>query len=183
MKKKRAIFIDKDGCLIPDIPYNINPDVIILANGAGETLSQLKKQGYLLILITNQSGIARGYFKEDALPAVWEKINKLLRENNVQLDDVFYCPHNPEDNCKCRKPKPGNIQKAIKKYNIDSSKSWMIGDILNDVEAGNRGGCKTILLNTGNETEWREDEYRHPTYSVEKWSQVLSVISKENKYE
>src|SRR3954466_10345832 len=139
----RAIFIDKDGTLIPDIPYNVNPDLITLQNNAVNGLMLLQNEGYLLFIISNQAGIAHGYFSEKEMPVVNKKIISLLAQNYLNLNGFYYCPHHPDGtikkysiDCDCRKPLPGMIFKAAKEHNIDLAESWMIGDILNDVEAG-----------------------------------------------
>lgn len=167
----KAIFIDKDGTLIPDLPFNVDPERIRLAKNAVDGLKLLKKDGFLLIAISNQAGVAYGCFQEDALKAVSHKINTLLAAHGLQLDGFYYCPHHPGGTirsyavaCDCRKPEPGLILRAARDHHIDLKSSWMIGDILNDVEAGNRAGCRTILIDTGNETEWTEGPYRQPTF-------------------
>lgn len=180
---KKAIFIDKDGTLIHDIPFNIDPARIRLVEGAIEALHKLQSAEYLLILISNQSGVAHGYFEEAALTGVDAKLSALLAEGQVRLDATYYCPHHPDGlvkkyaiDCQCRKPKPGMIIKAALDYNIDLSQSWMIGDILHDVEAGNRAGCKTILINNGNETEWLRNEFRYPTATLDSLRNASDLI-------
>ena len=179
----KAIFIDKDGTLITDIPYNVSPALIQLEDDAGSALKKLKDHGYWLILVSNQSGVARGYFKETDLQAVEEKIQHELKKSNVQLDDFFFCPHHPEgivpgyvQQCDCRKPNPGMIIQAAAKHHVDLERSWMIGDILNDVEAGNRAGCQTILIDNGHETEWIMSEHREPTYVVPSLAKAAATI-------
>jgi D-glycero-D-manno-heptose 1,7-bisphosphate phosphatase len=166
----RAIFLDKDGTLIPDIPYNVDPDKITLSDNAVAGLIDLQKEGYQLIVISNQSGVARGYFTEDKLIAVADKLKELFMQNRLKLNGFYYCPHHPEGSaggynieCDCRKPAAGMLLKAAAVHNIDLERSWMIGDILNDVEAGNRAGCKTVLIDNGNETEWVKGLNRTPT--------------------
>ena len=166
----KGIFLDKDGTLIPDIPYNIDPDMITLQPDSIEGLKLLYDEGYLLVIVSNQSGVARGYFTEEKLEAVEIKIKELLAVNDILLSGFYYCPHHPQGivksfniDCDCRKPKPGMLLKAATEHNIDLPKSWMIGDILNDIEAGSRAGCKTVLIDNDNETEWVPGEYRIPT--------------------
>lgn len=166
----KAIFIDKDGTLIHDVPYNVNPAFVRLREGTIAGLAKLKDAGFLLIVVTNQSGIAHGYFKEDELMRVQNKLSEMLHQSGIELDGLYYCPHHPAGKvsafakaCDCRKPKPGMILNAAQNFNIDLSRSWMIGDILHDVEAGNTAGCKTILINNGNETEWHITDLRKPT--------------------
>lgn len=169
--KRKAIFLDKDGTLIPDIPYNVNPDLITLQDGVIKGLTLLKEKGYIFVVISNQAGVARGYFKFSDLEKVKEKLDFLLNKEEIQIDGYYFCPHHPAGkipefsiDCNCRKPAPGMILKAAIDLQVDTKKSWMIGDILNDVEAGNKAGCKTILLDIGNETEWAEANFRKPTY-------------------
>lgn len=166
----KAIFIDKDGTLIPDIPYNVNPALITISTHAIEGLKALQDNGYLVIVISNQSGVARGLFKEEQLADVELAIKSLLAVNGIKLHGFYYCPHHPDGTvegydmeCACRKPQPGLLLQASKDHDVDLSQSWMIGDILNDVEAGNRAGCQTILIDNGGETEWVKGEYRTPT--------------------
>lgn len=158
---KKAVFIDKDGTLINNVPYNADPSLVSLQEGAALSLQLLQANGYMLVVASNQSGVGRGLFSEAALMEVSNKIRQLLP---VQLDGFFYCPHLPEDHCVCRKPRPGLLLQAAALLNIDLHASWMIGDILHDVEAGNRAGCRTVLLNNGGETEWEVTELRKPDY-------------------
>jgi D-glycero-D-manno-heptose 1,7-bisphosphate phosphatase len=164
---QKAVFIDKDGTLIRNIPYNADPELITFETGAEESLHLLHEAGYKLILITNQSGIAHGYFSEKEFHYMMEKLQERL---SCKLDAWFYCPHHPEGSvpayahdCMCRKPKPGLLLKAAKKLDIDMKLAWMIGDILHDMEAGNLAGCRTILINNGGETEWKFSALRLPT--------------------
>ncbi|MBD0336468.1 MAG: HAD family hydrolase [Cyanobacteria bacterium Co-bin13] len=154
----KAIFLDKDGTLIEDVPYNVDPDRIVLCSGSLDGVHKLHQAGYLLIVITNQSGVARGYFDESALPAVEQRLRQML---GVPLAGFYYCPHHPEGtvakyavSCGCRKPEPGMLLRAAAEHDIDLQQSWFIGDILNDAEAGRKAGCRTILIDNGNETEW-----------------------------
>ncbi|MDB5014582.1 MAG: histidinol-phosphate phosphatase [Daejeonella sp.] len=179
----KAIFIDKDGTLIPDVPYNVNPELIKLAENCVQGLSKLQVAGYLLVIISNQSGVARGYFKEGALLEVQTKLKSILKLENIELNGFYYCPHHPEgiiepfnEECACRKPLPGLILRAAKDLNINLSLSWMIGDILNDVEAGNRAGCRTVLIDNGNETEWLINEFRTPIFVVKDINQAAENI-------
>jgi len=164
---QKAVFIDKDGTLIRNIPYNVDPDLITFEAGAEESLRLLHEAGYKLILITNQSGIAHGYFGEKELHYMIAKLQEKLTH---KLDAWFYCPHHPDGSvaayahdCTCRKPRPGLLLRAAKELDIDMKKSWMIGDILHDMEAGNLAGCRTILINNGGETEWKFSMLRLPT--------------------
>lgn len=182
MAVNKAIFLDKDGTLIPDIPYNVDPSLITLSVATETGLQQLAQAGYKVIIISNQSGVARGFFPESALIAVENRIKVLLAALGIPLDGFYYCPHHPDGyapfniSCNCRKPKSGLILKAAEENQIDLSASWMIGDILNDVEAGNAAGCRTILIDNGNETEWIMDENRKPDLRVNNINEAAASI-------
>jgi D,D-heptose 1,7-bisphosphate phosphatase len=179
----KAVFIDKDGTLIHDVPYNARPELVVLKDGTVEGLQKLQRAGYMLVVITNQSGIAYGYFNEEDFEGVKNKLSEILNTSGVTLDGIFYCPHHPRGvidrysvPCDCRKPGPGMIVQAATRLNIDLSRSWMIGDILNDVEAGNQAGCRTVLLNNGNETEWIMADNRKPTVMAGDLDEAASLI-------
>lgn len=183
MKGNKAVFLDKDGTLIEDVAFNIDPGRIKLYPDVPQALKLLSDNGFKLVLVSNQPGVAHGYFKERELLTVSEEIQRRIKEYEVVLHGFYYCPHHPEGkvdgyaiDCICRKPKPGMLLKAAKEMNIDLSCSWMIGDILNDVEAGNRAGCKTILIDNGNETEWIPGEHRTPAYAVKRVYDAAKVI-------
>jgi len=168
----KAVFLDKDGTLIPDIPYNIDPEKIALSDNSIEGLRLLSAAGYKLIVISNQSGIARGYFSESQFLWVIKTLHELLEAEGIMLDGFYYCPHHPAGivakyaiDCDCRKPMPGMLLKAAEGHQLDLKQCWMIGDILNDVEAGNRAGCGSILIDNGNETEWLTGPHRQPYFT------------------
>nr|WP_217346698.1 HAD family hydrolase [Noviherbaspirillum sp. L7-7A]MBV0881176.1 HAD family hydrolase [Noviherbaspirillum sp. L7-7A] len=170
---KRAVFLDKDGTLIDDVPYNVDPDRLRLAPHAGPALRLMQELGYRLIVVSNQSGVARGLFSEAALPPLFAALQDMLAREGVTLDGWYWCPHHPEGaaagyalECNCRKPLPGMLQQAAREHGIDLARSWMVGDILNDVEAGRRAGCRTVLINNGNETEWLRSPLRTPDISA-----------------
>lgn len=169
----KAVFLDKDGTIVRDVSYNADPDKIELLPGVGTGLRALQKEGYRLIVITNQSGIARGYFSIEQFKTARGRLEELLADEGVRLEDLFYCPHYPAgiiaefaQTCLCRKPRPGMIFEAARKHSIDLPHSWMIGDILHDIEAGYKAGCKTILIDNGNETEWKLTEERTPDFKA-----------------
>lgn len=171
MKERKAIFLDKDGTIVPDVPYNVNPALISLEKGVIEGLKLLKEAGYIFVIISNQAGVAKGYFTIDKLEKVKKQIDFLLEKESLLIEAYYFCPHHTEGKvseysivCECRKPKPGMLLRAAKELNISLQHSWMIGDILNDTEAGNCAGCNTILIDNGNETEWVKGPFRSPTY-------------------
>jgi D-glycero-D-manno-heptose 1,7-bisphosphate phosphatase len=175
-----AVFLDKDGTLIKDVPYNIDPAQIELVDGSTHSLKRLRAAGYRLVVVTNQSGVARGLFPETAMQGVRAQIETLL---GLQLDGFYYCPHHPRGTlpayaieCECRKPNPGMLLTAARDLDLDLAASWMVGDILNDVEAGHRAGCRAILIDNGNETEWIPGPHRQPDYTVGGLSEAADRI-------
>lgn len=183
MAERKAVFLDKDGTLIPDVPYNVNPDLISLEDGVIEGLRLLQQAGYIFVVISNQAGVARGYFQLHELEKVRQKIDFLLNKEGIEIEAYYFCPHHPEGRiaeftraCECRKPRPGMILQAVKDLEISTKDSWMIGDILNDVEAGNRAGCRTIIIDNGNETEWVESSFRTPTYVAANFLNAANFI-------
>jgi histidinol-phosphate phosphatase family protein len=181
---RRAVFLDKDGTLIEDVPYNVDPARIRLAAGVAEGLPRLHVSGFRLIVISNQSGVARGLFTEEALAAVRDRLRQLLADLGVPLDGFLYCPHHPEGivpryavACDCRKPGPGLILAAAREHGIALEQSWFIGDILDDVEAGRRAGCRTALIDNGNETEWKRSPLRWPDIVAGDMAEAARLIA------
>jgi histidinol-phosphate phosphatase family protein len=165
----RAIFLDKDGTLVDDLPYNTDPARVTLCAGAVKGLRLLQAHGYALVVVTNQAGIARGLIDEQAFARMRAHITSLLASHGITLAGFHHCPHSPDGVvacyatlCMCRKPMPGMLLRAARELGIDRMQSWMIGDILNDVEAGRRAGCRTVLIDNGNETEWEWSALRSP---------------------
>jgi D-glycero-D-manno-heptose 1,7-bisphosphate phosphatase len=157
----RAVFLDKDGTLIDDVAYNVDPLRITLASGAAEGLYLLVRRGYRIVVVSNQPGVALGIFPEHALRAVETRLRELLRDVGVPLAGFHYCPHLPGGTvaeyavpCACRKPASGLLVRAAREHGVDLERSWMVGDILDDIEAGHGAGCRTVLIDNGNETEW-----------------------------
>jgi D-glycero-D-manno-heptose 1,7-bisphosphate phosphatase len=179
----KAVFLDKDGTLIPDIPYNANPALISLMPGACEGLKALQAAEYQLIVVSNQSGVALGYFTESDLGQVSQRLWDLLAESEIYPIAFYYCPHAIEGKilpyaraCTCRKPQPGLLLRAARDLDISLPDSWMIGDILNDVEAGHRAKCRAILVDNGNETEWKMNEWRKPDFIVKDLREAAATI-------
>lgn len=146
MTTNKVIFLDRDGTINKDDGYISSPDDFHFLPNAIEALKLMKQTGFLLIIITNQSGIGRNYYTEEDYHKVTDKMITTLKANNLVIDDCFYCPHSPESNCDCRKPGTGMIEQAIEKWNVDISKSFFIGDKLTDIQAGNACNLETILI-------------------------------------
>lgn len=179
---KKAIFFDKDGTLIENIPFNIDSEKIKFNLGAVELISALKDD-FDFHIITNQAGIAFGHFKEFELTAVRNRMHELFEAAGAKLSGFHYCPHHPEGQvknyakkCLCRKPGTKLIEDAATQFNINLMESWLIGDILDDIEAGNRSGMGTILLNVGNETVWDLNRFRIPHHLINELQEAIPLI-------
>jgi D-glycero-D-manno-heptose 1,7-bisphosphate phosphatase len=179
---KAAIFLDRDGTLVETRHYPSRPEDLVLYAGLGAELQTLQRAGFLLVLITNQSGLARGYFGWAELDRMHEKLLETLRLHGVAIDGIYVCPHHPEGTigelaieCDCRKPKPGMLLRAARELDINLTRSWFIGDILDDVEAGNRAGCRTVLVDLGTERV-PESPLRTPTYVARDSLHALRLV-------
>lgn len=171
MAMRPAVFLDKDGTLVRDLPYNVDADRLRLMPDAGPALARLQAAGYALVLVTNQPGVARGLFDESDLEPVWLELARQLAPYGVAFEAIYYCPHHPQGSnrhyaypCSCRKPEPGLLYQAAVEHGYDLPRSWMVGDILDDVEAGRCAGCRTVLVDVGSETEWRAGPRREPHF-------------------
>lgn len=181
---KPAVFLDRDGVLIHEAHYLSCLDQIKLYDDVAEGLKRLKESGFLLIMVTNQSGVSRGYFDETFVKDAYKKINQDLASSGVSLDAIYYCPHHPKGNapyniaCNCRKPAPGMIQNACQDFEIDLDHSFMIGDKLCDIELAVNGGVKGIQLRTGHgEEEVEKVQAAHPgTPTFERFSGAVCYI-------
>lgn len=154
--KRPAVFMDRDGTISEEIGYVNHPARYRVFPYAGEAVRLLNQSNYLAILVTNQAGVARGYFTEDVIKAVHARLEKELAEDNAQLDAIFYCAHHPSVgeapyclDCDCRKPKPGLITRAAAEFEIDLQRSWMIGDRYSDVELARNAGVRSAFVLSG----------------------------------
>ena len=164
-----AVFLDKDGTLVENVPYNADPRRIRLLPGVLEGLARLQRAGYRLVVVSNQPGVALGHFPINALAGIEKAIDRLVGAAGVTITSYAWCPHHPAGlrpeyttACACRKPRPGLLLEAARRHALDLRASWMIGDILDDIEAGTRAGCRTILVDRGGETLWRTGPGRTP---------------------
>lgn len=171
--RRPAIFLDKDGTLLADVPHNVDPLLMRLAPGARDALRIFAELDLPLYVISNQSGVAMGKFSIDALDIVNKRLHELVRDCGAMLSGIYWCTHHPDGSvaphnrlCNCRKPAPGMLLRAAREHGIALEESWFAGDILDDVEAGNRAGCRTLLIDNGNETVWRRGLFRQPYYVV-----------------
>lgn len=184
-QKEKAIFLDKDGTLVKNVPYNVDPGKIEFSPGATLLLSSLKSS-FQFHVVTNQAGVALGLFSEKELIPVQKKLDLMFHAVGATLADFHYCPHHPDakvslykKNCLCRKPGSKLLEDAAFRYQIDLKGSWMIGDILDDIECGKKAGCRTILIDNGNETEWIKGVNRTPDFKVNDLEEAAFIILNE----
>lgn len=142
----KAIFIDRDGTINVNFGYISNPSDFKAYPSVSKGIKLLRDNDFRIIVITNQSGIARGYFSEETLDKIHQRMENILAEQGAATDAIYYCPHHPNDKCNCRKPNTGLFEKAIEDFDIDVKNSFIIGDRMLDIEAGYKIGCKTVLI-------------------------------------
>jgi D-glycero-D-manno-heptose 1,7-bisphosphate phosphatase len=182
-----AVFFDRDGTLNEDPGYLGDPNHLKLYPHTGEALSILKNNlNFKLVVISNQSGIARGLISKEMVDSVNAKINMLLKEDKVSIDAFYYCPSHPEfsskEDCWCRKPSPELVFKAANDFKIDLSKSYFVGDSVTDIECGINAGLKTILVKTGYGEESfsiLQKQNKFPTFVAQNIIEVCSFIKKD----
>lgn len=178
-----AVFIDKDGTLVEDLPGVADPARLALLPGAAEGLRRLHEAGRKLFVVSNQPGVARGRFRAEDLEAVSRRLEELAAAAGAWFTGFYYCPHDPDGRvadyavaCACRKPLPGLILRACRDHGLDARRAWMVGDILHDVEAGRRASCRTVLVDNGHETEWRRSPWRTPHYTAPDLARAAELI-------
>jgi D-glycero-D-manno-heptose 1,7-bisphosphate phosphatase len=185
--KKPAVFLDRDGTINQEVGYIRDLNNLSLIPGAAEAIRNLNQLGIPVVVVTNQSGVARGYYPESWMEQLHGRLKALLAAEGAQVDGVYYCPHLPDGevpeysiDCDCRKPEPGMLEQAAKDLNLDLSHSFMIGDKATDIDVGLRVGCKTILLRSGYGEQVLKGEYQHIPKSdyvfdslIESYEQIL----------
>ncbi len=159
----KAVFVDGD-VIRARTAAGTEPQQIRLAPSAGDGLKRLEGLGYNVVVVANRPGITAE--RIDALAAEERRVRRLLAQAGVTPSQFYYCPHTARDACACRKPAPGLLLMASREHGIDLTRSWMIGDVLDDVEAGRRAGCRTVLIDNGSETRWRDGPLRRPEFCV-----------------
>lgn len=178
---RAGLFIDKDGTLIENVPYNVDPALLRFMPGAGEALAQLQRAGLALVIVTNQSGLARGRFTRAEFARLQHVLlQRLQDEFGVAIDDLVLCPHAPDADgrpaCLCRKPAPGMLISMAHRHGLDLTRCWMLGDTLDDVEAGHRAGGGGLLFDSGGETVWRRSPLREPDAVFTDWAAVARYL-------
>jgi len=182
LNSKKVVFLDKDGTLVEDVPFNIDFSLVRFKPDLFDALNILQVAGYDLFIVSNQSGVAKGFYSLDQVNAHFKKLLNAIADRGVQIKDFFICPHGPDENgvaqCSCRKPRKGMLLAAASHYMISLKDSWMLGDILDDVEAGNAAGCRSILLDNGSETIWDQGDGRKPEFIARTLTEAAEYIRK-----
>lgn len=170
----KTIFLDRDGVINKEVNYLHNIDDFEFIDGVFEACRHFQKLGYEIIIITNQSGIARGYYTEFDYQLITKWMLDQFEERNVKILDVFHCPHGPDSSCNCRKPKPGMLLKAINQYGIDMKRSWMIGDKDVDIKAANAANIQnTIMVKSGHPIDLKNSKAKYVLDSIKQVKEVI----------
>lgn len=160
----RAVFLDRDGTIMEDSICVGEVEHVVLIPRATQALKRLQDAGYKIFIITNQSGVGRGYFTREAVESIHAHLNEQFGRAGVQFDRYYVCPHHPEDNCDCRKPKPKFLLDAAREYGLDLSRCFMIGDRASDLQAGVNAGARSVLVLTGAGRETLANQEAQPDH-------------------
>jgi D-glycero-D-manno-heptose 1,7-bisphosphate phosphatase len=170
---KRAVFLDRDGTIIAERGYLKDPNQIELLPGAVDALRNLARQGWKLIVVSNQSGVGRGLMTDGEMNAVQTKFLRMMRAHGVEITASYFCTHTPDDRCECRKPGTLSIERAAREHAINAQESWMIGDREDDILCGRNAGCSTVWLRNNRFPVAAE----LPDYIAAGWPEIYERIS------
>ncbi len=145
----KAVFLDRDGTIARDVHYCRSAEDFELLPAVPDAIRLLAQNGFKVVVITNQSGIARGYFTEETLAQIHDKMRSELAQHDARVDAIYYCPHHPDEGCSCRKPGTALFEKAAREHGIDLQASYVVGDMQMDIDAGKALGATTVLVTTG----------------------------------
>ena len=175
----KAVFMDRDGTVSEEVGYMYHAGLYKLFPWTAAAIRRLNETGLKAVLITNQSGVGRGYFDETSVGQIHGILTAELEREQARLDGIYYCPHTPDDGCGCRKPQPGMLLQAKNDLDIDLSQSWVVGDKHTDVETAHSVGAKSILVLTGygrDELARHRDDRLKPTYIAEDLKEAVDAI-------
>lgn len=175
MGQGKAIFLDRDGTIIYDAGYPKDPEELQLMPGVLDALAFLRKKGFKLIIVSNQSGIGRGILTYEDVNRINDHLVSILRSKGITIDGIYYCPHAPDEGCICRKPSPYMLKRGAIDHGVDLLESFMIGDKKSDIEAGKAAGCRTIFI--GNTLKDIDGDIT-PDFFVRNWYEALSLFDK-----
>jgi len=176
MTRRQFVVLDRDGTIIVERHYLSDPSKVELIPGVVSGLRQLTQMGFGLVLITNQSGLGRGFFDRSRLDLIHQRLCELLKVEGIYLNGIYVCPHTPEDGCPCRKPRPGLMELAAKELNFDVRASFVIGDKPCDIELGRRVGATTFLVQTGYGAQVAREGTVGPDYTVKGLWEAARII-------
>jgi D-glycero-D-manno-heptose 1,7-bisphosphate phosphatase len=183
MTRRRFVLLDRDGTVIRERHYLSRPSEVELLPGVASGLRYLRKLGLGLVVVTNQSGVARGFFDPEQLDRIHQCLGRLLAAEQIHLDGIYYCPHTPEDNCLCRKPRPQLVELAAAEHGFDPRLSFVVGDKPCDVQLGRNVGATTILVQTGYGRQVAADGLTNPDYlasDVRDAARIIEQLMAEN---
>ena len=179
----KAVFLDRDGTIVEDTGHLHERDKVRFLPGVDKAIRRLKKNGFKVIIVSNQAGVAKGYYTEDTVREINAYMLGLLAKQGAIIDAIYYCPHHAEgvveqyrQACYCRKPNPGMLERAAADFNIDFSRSFVIGDHLTDIEAGRRVGCRTILLASEEAVNNQNEVTPRPDYIASNLYQAVQCL-------
>jgi D-glycero-D-manno-heptose 1,7-bisphosphate phosphatase len=183
-KTRHAVFLDRDGTVAEDVGYLNHLSRFQTYPYAAAAITRLNQANLPVVIVTNQAGVAHGYFPEELVQQVNEKMIAELAAQGARVDAVYYCPHSADDNCACRKPRPGMLVRAAREHRLEVRGSWMVGDRYVDIEMAHAVGCKNILVLSGygrGEYQWHHEKWkRQPMHVVENLQDAVEIILKES---
>jgi len=174
-----AVFLDRDGTINEDVGYLDSPDRLVILEGVPEAIKRLNGIGLKVVVISNQSGVARGFFPEGVVEAIHQRLQEVLKKDGASLDGFYYCPHHPEDDCGCRKPRTGLLERASRDLGVELTASYMVGDKASDIELAYNTGAKAILVLTGKGYEERDKLIHQPHYIAKDLKEAVEWIIKD----
>ena len=181
--KRRAVFLDRDGTIAEEVGYANHISRFVVYPFAAAAIRRLNQANLPVIVVTNQSGVARGFFPESLIGQMHDKMVEQLAAGGAHVDGMYYCPHIRDDQCSCRKPLPGMLELAAREHNLEIFGSVLVSDRYNDIQMGHDNGCRTILVLTGygrGDYEWNRAKWpRQPDYVVENLADAVEIILKE----
>jgi D-glycero-D-manno-heptose 1,7-bisphosphate phosphatase len=181
--KRRAVFLDRDGTIAEEVGYANHISRFVVYPFAAAAIRRLNQANLPVIVVTNQSGVARGFFPESLIGQMHDKMVEQLAAGGAHVDGMYYCPHIRDDQCSCRKPLPGMLELAAREHNLEISGSVLVSDRYNDIQMGHDNGCRTILVLTGygrGDYEWNRAKWpRQPDHVVENLADAVEIILKE----
>lgn len=171
--RRKAVFLDRDGTIIEEVDFLSDPEQVRLFPGTLDALRNLRAAGFLIVVLTNQSGVGRGFFSEDSVNAVHSRIQELTANS---IDAFYFCPHLPNDGCDCRKPSDGMVRSAVSELGIDLDGSWIVGDKRLDVMTGSQAGIRSILVRTGYGSDQENEARENSCFVADEIKQAAELI-------